>query len=177
MGPAAVEIPTVAPKKPNARPLRAPEQLLDERGVLRRERPRGDPLRQPGEDEQRGAERGPGQGAEQDESGEGDHEHAPAADRVAQPPGRHQREPERQRVSRDHPLHLGRRRAEAPLHRRKCDGQTHSAFQRLGSSPSSPHPGAPRLASVVSVVSERVMAPVYVAPPLWQSERPTEPED
>ena len=62
---------------------------------------------------QPGARRRPGQRAAQHERGQREHEHAPPAERVAEPPGRDQRQPEGQRVAGDHPLHAGRRRCPA----------------------------------------------------------------
>ena len=99
--------------------LVVPEQLLDQRRVLRRERARRDALRQPGGDEQSrcSAPRPPPRCTAR--TAQRHEEHRAPPDRVPQPSRRDERQPERQRVAGDHPLHRCRAGAEAPLDRRQ----------------------------------------------------------
>ena len=105
-GPTAVESPTVAPNRPNARPRSAPRN----RSWMSAEfcgasEPGGQPLRQPGDDQQQRRRREPGEHAGDHERGQRDQVDPPPAERVAEAAARDQREAERQRVAGHHPLH------------------------------------------------------------------------
>ena len=139
-------------------PLRVAEQLLDERRVLRGKCPGGDALCEAGRDEHADGLRGSCRGAAHHEAGQRREEHRPPPHGVAEPAGRHQREAERQRVSRHHPLDRGGRRPESLTHRGQRDGHDADVEQahEAGGERDREGPPAPRIGGVLVRVGARL---------------------
>ena len=122
-GPAAVEIPTVAPKKPKARPRSAPRNSCwISAEFCGASAPGGEALGEPGRDSSPTVGAAPAAALHSTNARQRREEHPSAAQRVAEPAGRHQGEPERQRVAgrppTASPAGVG---TESPLHRRQRD--------------------------------------------------------
>ena len=113
-----------------AGPLGAGEQLLDEPGVLRRQQPGRGALQQPRHHHELGGGRQTHRGTGDHEEREPDQHQPPASVGVAEPAAGHQREPERQRVARHHPLHRRDRGVEAGADRRDRDVDDRDVEQR-----------------------------------------------
>jgi hypothetical protein len=110
----------VEPKRPNALPRSSPRNRLWTRDLWGDETA-AEPLDDPRQYElQRRLREGAGR-ARDHEQRHADHEHRPQAVRVAEPPRRHQQQPQRERVARDDPLQRVLLRVQAPLDARQGD--------------------------------------------------------
>jgi hypothetical protein len=96
-------------------PFGSLEQFLDQAGVLRQEHAAGDALQQPCGDEETNGRCRTGERARQDERCQGDQEHPPPAQCVAESACRYQRQSEAEGVAGYHPLRCSGRHAEPSL--------------------------------------------------------------